>query len=87
MINLAKPRKVDESKNRLLKFKRDSKKIELKTEFPDILKHFESIIIGNNSRVADNQITSNAIRQLLSSLQSLLNRRESIQSKVCFFLL
>ncbi|KAI2811199.1 hypothetical protein BLOT_002372 [Blomia tropicalis] len=81
MINLAKPRKVDESKNRLLKFKRDSKKIELKTEFPDILKHFESIIIGNNSRVADNQITSNAIRQLLSSLQSLLNRRESIQSK------
>lgn len=79
MVNLAKPRKVDESKNLLRKATKNSRKWELKTSFAEILTDFENIVCTDSLQVqSDNQLTSNAVRQLLSSLQSLLNQKNEV---------
>ena len=79
MVNLAKPRKVDESKNLLKKATKSNRKLELKTSFPEILADFENAVwSGDLLHQSDNQVTSNAVRQLLSSLQSLLNRKVQV---------
>lgn len=79
MVNLAKPRKVDESKSLLKRAAKNSRKLELKSTFSDILTEFESIVCDNgNLNQADHHVTSNAVRQMLSSLQSLLNKKSQV---------
>lgn len=78
MVNLPKPRKVDESKNLLRKATKTKPQVQVKATLPEILANFEASVCANDGLLylSDNHATSNAIRQLLSSLQALLKRNE-----------
>ena len=78
MVNLPKSRKVTEKKNLIKLTNKGSKKIELQTNLEDVLLVFLQIFSGDRPVwEKQNHEISIAIRQLLSSLKSLLGKRSN----------
>lgn len=74
MVNLPKPRKVDNSKS-LLKFsKKNAQKFKIDSNLDEILGTFLNRFQDRQFGENENQEISISIRQLLSSLQSHYNR-------------
>lgn len=80
MVNLTKPRKVNESKSQLKRAAKSTGRLEVGSSFSEILLTFETTVCSDGKvRQSDNQIVSNAVRQLLSSLQSLIKRKAEVR--------